>query len=71
MVAEPAATAAARSSALDESKRETRRSEEVEGGVGAVFLSTSWPERDMEEASMAHGIHASNMTCQRSALMEL
>jgi hypothetical protein len=41
MVAEPVATAAARSSAPDESKRETSRSEEVEGGVGAVFLSTS------------------------------
>jgi hypothetical protein len=71
MAVKPAAMAVARSSASDESKRETGRSEEVEGSVGAVFLSTRWPEHDMEEVSMARGVHTSNMTCQRSALMEL
>jgi hypothetical protein len=62
---------ATRSFASDESNREIGRSEEVEGGVGVVFLSTSWPKHDMEEASMACGIHTLNMTYHRSALMEL
>jgi hypothetical protein len=29
------------------------------------------PERDIEEAGMARGVHASNTACQRSVLMEL
>jgi hypothetical protein len=48
-----------------------RKSDEVEVAWARLSPSTSWPERDTEGAGTARGVHASNTTCQRSALVEL